>query len=185
MPPNVLRPPALPRQAREETLRLVRAAGVTDAVALLGVRGYYRDTMGTPGVNDRGLYDDAIFLVSPEAHVAFTANTDPSVFRPGIASLVPGVWRYKIGTHGLSRPKPQRYPALVQAAPVTVARDGGARETGWFGINIHRGSRHSTSSEGCQTIWPEQWEAFMACVRAELKRAGQPAIPYVLLESAP
>ena len=68
---------------------------------VVGVRGYYRDTMGAPGVNDRGIYDEAIFLHTPSATVAFNGNTDPSRVkkgsgtgaRKGMASLNPGVWK--------------------------------------------------------------------------------------------
>ena len=134
-------PRARPEMLRDAALALLVANGITDAFALLGRRGYYRDTMGAPGTNDLGLYDDAIMLVSPTAYATFNANTDPSRELPGIATLKLGVWRYQQGIHGLSHPPgPRRYPALVQAEPVTVSRDGGADESGYLGINIHHGS---------------------------------------------
>ena len=173
-----------PQQKREDSLKMIKSAKVSDPVCLVGIRGYYRDTMGVPGKNDRGIYDDAIILVTPNVHAAFNANVDPSrsgrnpKAGKGFASLKEGVWRYKIGQHGISRGNP--YKALVQAAPVTVARDGGADESGWFGINIHRGSYSSTSSEGCQTIPPDQWPAFIALVEGEMKRANAKTLAYVL-----
>jgi lysozyme len=173
-------PKSKPAQDAKVTERIIRAVGVKDAVAMLGVRGYYRDSMGKVGVNDRGIYDDAIFLLSPNGHFAFNANTDPSVARDGIATLNTGIWRYKLGIHGLSKPKHLQYRALVQAAPVTVSRDNRPSQTGWFGINIHRGSNNSTSSLGCQTIPPAQWTAFIALVEQEMKRAGQREISYFL-----
>jgi lysozyme len=56
-----------------------------------------------------------------------------------------------------------------------------------FGINIHRGGWNGTSSEGCQTIPPDQWPAFIATVTDQVKRlagAGwrRETITYVLLE---
>ena len=60
--------------------------------------------MGKPGANDRGIYDDAIFINSPSGCMAFNANVDPSVFRPGVATLAPGLHVYKKGNHGISRP---------------------------------------------------------------------------------
>ncbi|WP_439471319.1 hypothetical protein [Brevundimonas sp.] len=146
----------------------VKRLGWGDTLIIVGVRGYYRDTMGVVGENDRGLYDDALFLVGPSEFEAFNGNTDPSKFRPGrgdgagkgMASLKPGIWpAFQFGKHK------QQYEALVQTAgKVTVVRDGldGAYErTGYFGINIHRGGNTTTSSEGCQTIPPDQWPRFI------------------------
>lgn len=151
------------------------------SVALLGVRGYYLDSLGEAGNNDRGIYDDAICLISPEMFVTFNANTDPSVARNGIAVLEPGRWLYRLGIHGLSKPIAKQYEALVQAAHVTVMRDGVGEDTGMFGINIHRGSRVTTSSLGCQTIHPSQWKQFITLVKEQLKKFSQTKIPYVLI----
>lgn len=175
----------VPQQPRTQTISLLSKHGVdvSKRVALLGVRGYYRDTMGEPGVNDLGIYDDAIFVVSPDTHKAFHANTDPSRLSPGMASLLPGVYRYQVGVHGVSKPAARRYPALVQAGPVTVARHGQvALDTGWFGVNIHRGGRVGTSSLGCQTVPPELWDSFFGLVTHELKQRNQLWLPYVLIE---
>lgn len=180
MPPTPV-PSSRPQQPRATTERLLRNKGVTDGFALLGMRGYYLHTMGDPDHNDRGIYDDALMLLTPQAYVTFNANCDPSLFRPHIATLVPGVYQYKLGIHGLSKPAARRYQALVQAGDVTVARDGGPTETGRFGINIHRGGLTSTSSEGCQTIHPTQWDGFIQLVKQELARAQRTTIPYVLL----
>lgn len=175
-------PSKRPAQNAEKTGMLLRKAGVTEPVGLLAVRGYYRDTMGKLGANDRGIYDDAIFLYSPSAHVSFNANTDPSVTRKGVAVLTPGLWFYKIGIHGLNKPKNKRYKALVQAKPVTVLRDGVGLDTGFFGINIHRGNFNFTSSLGCQTTYPNQYDAFIALVEEQLNRYNQRTIPYLLQE---
>ena len=161
---------------------LLNTVGITGGVAILGLRGFYLDSMGAPGRNDRGIYDDAIFVVSEHAFASFNANTDPSVSRKGVAVLKPGRWDYKVGTHGLSKPKSSRYTALVQAAKVTVVRDQTGDDTGWFGINIHKGGRTTTSSLGCQTIYPDQWPAFIELVRSELRRAEQKVVPYLLME---
>ena len=156
-------------------------------IYLLGVRGYYRDSMGKPGVNDRGIYDDAIFVVGPETFVAFNANTDPSVCRKGIASLVPGWYPYKPGNHGITRPG-GGYPAFRPATKgeeLPVKRDGDPNvPSGRPGvaINIHRGSRNSTSSEGCQTIHPDQWDTFHSLVSLELKKAGLKTFWYGLTD---
>lgn len=181
---DLLQIPNRPKQTREQTLTILKGYNIEGEFALLGIRGYFKDTMGVPGQNDRGIYDDAIFLLTPTAYVAFNANVDPSVHRPGIASLKPGKYRYKVGIHGLSKPKDKQYKALVQAGPVDLIRDGGAEERGVFrGINIHKGYNTTTGSEGCQTI-PQaggQWDSFIALVEAEMKRHGKREIPYILV----
>ena len=173
-----------PQQKRIDTERQLKSAGVSDPVCLVGIRGYYRDSMGAKGKTDRNLYDDALILVSPNVHAAFNANVDPGGYginpkvRKGYASLKPGVYRYKLGQHGIRRGNP--YTALVQGGPVTVNRDGGQTETGWFGINVHKGSSRSVSSEGCQTLPPAQWPAFITLVESEMKRNNAKTLSYVL-----
>jgi hypothetical protein len=176
-------PDARPEMDRATAEALLKSGGVdVSKPALLGRRGYYRDSMGEVGVQERGIYDDAIVLVTPTAYVTFNANCDPSRHRKGIANLKAGLWSYKVGIHGLSKPKDRQYQALVQAGKVAVVRDGEGEETGFFGINIHRGSFSTTSSEGCQTIHPTQWESFIATVKAEMQRHGVTTIPYLLTE---
>lgn len=178
-------PISRPRASRALIERLAKKATKDlPAVYLLGVRGYYRDTMGEPGANDRNIYDDALFVVGPETFAAFNANSDPSVFRQGIATLVPGVHLYRPGNHGISRPG-GGYPAFRPATKneeLPVTRDGVAVPWPGVAINIHRGSRSTTSSEGCQTVPPAQWDAFHALLTKELKAAGQKTFPYILLD---
>lgn len=159
-------------------------------VILIGIRGYYLDSMGAKGKNDRGIYDDALFWVNRWTGfiASYNANVDPSGYRKGIgkghkkgmASLKNGVWDYQPGNHPLKN----GYPAYRQAAEVTVIRDGNPNyeDTGWFGINIHRGGVNSTSSLGCQTVPPAQWSDFKKTGDALLKAAGQKTFKYVLVE---
>ncbi len=180
-------PTSRPQQSESDTRALIGAAGVNFQVVLVGVRGYFKKTMGDPNKNDRGIYDDAIFLVSPRLYLAFNANTDPSRYGvnqkigKGLTVLQAGVWMYKLGLHGITHGHP--YEALVQAAPVTVIRDGGVREIDFLALNIHRGSLTSTGSEGCQTTYPTQWEEFIAAVKSELAYYRQEKIPYLLTEA--
>lgn len=161
---------------------------------VVGMRGYYRKTMGAPEVNDRGMYDDALFLHSPSVFAAFNGNTDPSNYRKGkgigkskgMASLKPGLWL----VHKFDKHK-GKYLALCQRlGKVTVIRDGDPPydDIGDFGINIHKGGYKTTSSEGCQTLHPDQWESFIALAVDQAKRYhgekwDKNVIPYVLLES--
>lgn len=174
-------PSSRPQLTRDAVSQLLSKHSVGE-FALVGIRGYYLNNMGKPGANDRGIYDDAIFLITPNVFAAFNANVDPSVFRKRIATLKPGLWWYKIGVHGLSKPRYRQYRALVQASPVTVTRDGAGEESGFFGINIHRGGKATTSSEGCQTLPTEQWSSFFGLVESEMKRCEKTAIPYLLTD---
>ncbi len=179
-------PPSRPKATRQLVEKLAKKAlpSGLPAVFVFAVRAYYRDTMGKPGTNDRGIYDDAIFIVGPETFAAFNAHTDPSAFRKGIASLVPGVHWYWPGKHGISRPG-GGYPAFRPATPgeqLPVTRDGIVNPSPGIAINIHRGGRNTTSSEGCQTIPPTQWDAFHALLMKELKASGQKTFPYILID---
>lgn len=169
------RPHVDPGFARET----IRAHGITGP-ALFARRGYYRDTMGVPGKNDRGIYDDAIAVVTPRAYQTFNANTDPSDpdTETRLATLQPGVWDFRLGLHHPGTPK--EYPCLVQAGPVVVLRDNGVRESGEFYIHIHHGGLNTTTSEGCQTIYLPQWPEFFQLVKTEMQFFKLSEIPYVL-----
>jgi len=176
-------PKSRPKQVRKEIEKLLNGLGVLDEAVLVGIRGYYLNTMGVKGKNDRGIYDDAIFLVSPSVFASFNANTDPSIHRKGVAVLKPGVYRYKKGRHGISRGK--GYPALRPATAgekLPVIRDGLGESQG-IAINIHKGSYNSTSSLGCQTIYPNQWSGFINLTYEQMDRYSQKTIPYVLIEN--
>lgn len=147
----------------------------TDKVCIIGLRGFYN-----PGNNQRAIYDDAIFIVSPGIIDSFNGNCDPGAYRERIANLIPGCWRYKLGIHGLSKPKFLQYQALVQAKTVTVKRDKQGLDTGWFGINIHKGGYASVSSLGCQTIHPRQWSEFIDKVKHSMHIYAQKEINYIL-----
>lgn len=168
-------PPSRPRMGlRELTDRLLRIPEYLEnvnspwnKVQIIGIRGYYKNTMGEPDKNDIGIYDDAIFIKSANTLTSFNANTDPSKLYPHTATLVPGYYpSYCLGYHR------GKYMAVVQRMDeVVVKREN--RDTvqkGYFGINIHKGSLLSTSSEGCQTIYPDQWNGFMSLLIAELMR---------------
>jgi hypothetical protein len=190
-------PNSRPRMSTERLREIIKTLNIDLSqypLFLVGVRGYYLNSMGEGNKNDRGIYDDAIFIVSPNAAVSFNANTDPSVVRKGkgtgagkgMAKLKNGLWKaHQFGKH-------KTYEALIQTGgQVTVIRDGTPdyEDTGWFGINIHRGGYNTTSSEGCQTIHPSQWDSFYALVSSEAKRLygntqfRKVIVPYLLIEN--
>lgn len=171
-------PPARPQLSIVDARKILAAYGVTDQVVVIGKRGYFQDSMGVRGRNDRGLYDDAIAILSPRVFKTFNANTDPSKQRDRLAVLEAGVWTMKPWTHHAGTP--HEYPCLMQAAPVTVLRDNGIRETGMFDIEIHQGGYTTTGSLGCQTVWPDQYGEFKDLWKAEMAFYHLPTIEYVL-----
>jgi lysozyme len=149
---------------------------------LVGIRNYYQS------MPERGVYGDAFTWISDRHFSTYNGNTEASKYRKGfgygsekgMACLKEGVWKYKTGIHNGSIP----HMAFRQYDEVTVIRDGnrgGYQDTGFFAINIHRGSNYGTSSLGCQTIPPVQWDAFRQTGYSLLKEAGMSNFNYLLL----
>ncbi|SRR5260370_18063208 len=189
-------PPKRPMQSLKDSVRRLSNAKVSikNKAALLGIRGYYPE-MRVSGKNARKVYDDAIFIVSRNAHASFNANTDPSgegwnaAINKPYATLKPGVWRFVQGWHKKGKPGGHKALRQPEKYPFTVIRDAAKgkpsyEETGYFAINLHRGGEWSTSSWGCQTIVPSQWDAFINLVDSEMNRYGQKFIEYLLVADA-
>ena len=188
----MLKLPNRPQIKREALEDMITKAGVDlkkYPALIVGIRGYFRDTMGVKGKNDRGIYDDAMILLTPNVYATFNANTDPSVqFKVGRAVLkadfYPNSWKFDI--HG---GKSAQYPAICQRlGNMTVIRDGQGEQIGMFGINTHRGGNNTTSSEGCQTIPPSQWTAYYNLAKSEWVRMygkdwNKVAVPYLLIDN--
>lgn len=197
--------PGKPRTTREELLSLVAATVTGEKIIserpledwqkcplkVFGVRGYF-----APSKNKRGIYDDAIFVETTDGdRMAFNGNVDPSrSYKAGLASLETNqiVW-YVPGLHGVSRKNP--YSAFRQASVCVVRRDGGTgngkslgnglfqdRPNSRFWINLHKGGYNTTSSAGCQTVPPQQWDAFHSLIHSLLKRYSIKQFPYLLLD---
>lgn len=171
---------------RAEVEALIKKSGINipEAVKVVAIRGYYKDTMGKPDQNDIGIYDDALFLLTPNDFLAYNANTDPSRHQPGIAKLIPGLHYFKKGLHGISKKNP--YPAFRPATPdesLPVTRDGQKGIYKGIAINIHKGGVNTTSSAGCQTVYPDQWLEFKSRTDQALDAEGQKKLPYLLIEN--
>lgn len=187
---NIFDKPVLTKEHIESIIAINKIDLTRNPCVLIGIRGYYKDK--EQGKNERGIYDDAMFWVTPNVFASFNANCDPSRYQKGfgegsekgMASLNPGVWYYKTGLHyGITTPP---YPAFRQAAPVVVTRDGNNgnyQSVVPTSINIHRGGINTTGSLGCQTIPPSQWNPFKNIGYSELKRFNQITFPYILCES--
>jgi lysozyme len=152
-----------------------------------GFRGYYRDTMGRPKVNDHAIYDDAIGLITDRAFLVCNGNTDPSAHEgtvTGRAKLEPGIWpMWCLDLHkGQYRAFCQRMAECVVFRTGTAGYKPGAthakyglclgegRWKGMFGINGHRGGVNTTSSEGCQTVPEPQWTELIELAEREARR---------------
>lgn len=162
--------PTITAEVLEEKLQTYQDQLKLYPLTIVGIRGYF-SSIGPTSNNDRNIYDDAIILRVPSLKIfsTFNGNTDPSSVHKGfgtakqtkgMAVLKTGIWPvYRFDKHNGSQP----HEAICQRAEkVTVMRDGDPPypDTGNFGINIHRGGFTKTSSLGCQTIPPEQWDEF-------------------------
>ncbi len=154
---------------------------------VLHTKAYQVNIVGvrSPSINSNSFDDEVhVFYKKPDGkwnyHV-YPATTDPGTFwlnnpsyEQGTAILAQGQYKnaYAIGKHkGL-------YTALVQMRPVTVIRDydrdalldfyNGSKQTGNFGINIHRAESFGKTkfinkySAGCQVFQnAEDFEEFI------------------------
>ena len=186
--------PQLPESKVHEILD---ANGVNRArVSVLAIRGYYLDSIGKPGVNERRKYDDAHFIVWPDGIARYQGNTDPNGYRigsgtgntKGMATLKSGIHLYGTGQH-------RGRLAFRQCETFTVIRDGNPpyEHYGWHAINWHSGGYSSTSSLGCQTNRPNDFAELRKLIYSLLPRYRNTtrrndrkqkvrSFPYVLLE---
>lgn len=191
---------------RDQARGIISDHQVSDAVVLIGIRDKTNNRIN--------VYDDTLAILTPTGFTAVNGNVDPSVNRPGIATLQPGVYKYKIGIHGIHHldlehsaadkaiydlmlktgedPKHIEgrilpYWAFRQAGPVKLLRggktapemDGWPADPAW--IDIHCGGYNTTSSEGCQTVFPDFWPHFRSFGFAAMREANQEYVQYILI----
>lgn len=162
------RPQITPVEVRKVLAHFGFNAVQKGSPVVLGIRGYFLNSMGAKGKNDRGIYDDAFVVALDDHCVNFNGNTDPSGYKTGIATLAKGIWKFIAGKHHLDSPAPRGYAAFRQLGDFTVTRDGKGDDTGYFGINFHKGGENGTSSLGCQTVPPDQWEEFRDLIYGDM-----------------
>lgn len=172
-------PKSRPKQVRDETIAILERYGIdpTKEVALLGVRGYYSASFGKHG-NDINVYDDALFLVSPDTYKAYNFNTDPARSGKRLAMLSPGLYEFYKGKHKGKYNALRPYPEGVR---LPCTRDGIKSLCG--ATNIHRGGQNDTWSEGCQTIPEPQFSEAMPLIYKQMAAYGQKTIKYVLIDA--
>ena len=154
---------------------------------VLAVRGYFSQTIGEAG-NDINVYDDAHFIVSPLGISAWNSNVDPTRYgwnaKAGkyMARLSAGCWKFQRLIH---RAKYQAFGQGDNLVRVDRVRADGsiARvETGLFGINDHLGGENGTSSEGCMTHPPTQWNDYRKKLNKVLALASLKQFDFILVE---
>lgn len=185
--PKIERAAALARVPLEHMDVLKKNGFIDRGVFIIAFRGYYMDSMGKPGANDRGIYDDCMCIVTPDGYRTVNGNTDPSRFKPGVATLIPGLHFFKKGKHGITTHQDGGYWAFRPATPdesLPVWRDGqdwGVKVFKGIAINLHKGGYTTTSSEGCQTVHPDQWNKFQTEVYDLMTKYKQDTLPYSLV----
>lgn len=151
------------------------------AISLVGIRGYYKKTLGNPEENDRTLYDDALIITDKTGTVyeTFNFNCDPSISKTGVAVLL-GNESYNVVKHKHKG----KYDAL-QIVQDKLKRDGWRTvDIGRHGINFHKDADdRSKYSLGCQTLPKSQWDNFIALVYRLMSERRQPQIKYFLIDN--
>ena len=167
------------------------------------VRGYRTRTMGDPGRNDVGIFDDAAFLCTPTLYLAEDSNTDPSRlgWNPGVGKPYGmlksnRVWWFYPGAHKGHRPSFRQADDAEVAMNLGIPHEGKFEVTRMWGhgdprnydewghqqVNIHRAGMSATSSWLCLTVPLDRCDAFLQIATDDLKRHGQKTIPVILLE---
>lgn len=184
-------PPARPNRTenRRKIERVLETFAIRkDRASLVFVRGYFLDSMGEKGKDDRNIYDDACFLYTPTIFESYNANTNPSVaIRNGkaLAELITGQYKFYRGKHR------GRYKALrtfPEGAVLECMRNGEISSCSH--INIHKGSTNPRASdivwsEGCLTIPDIQYPDWQVRLWTAMDSLGQKVIDVVLLENRP
>lgn len=176
-----------------ETDMLVRqhfTAATEPVILLVGIRGYFLNTVGKAGVNDINVYDDAMIVRHRGDNVAtFNANTDPSKQRTGLAQLKVGVYQFYKGRHKNRLDAFRAYPEGVKL-PCTRETANGVWDGEAQFINIHDGGDSDTWSAGCQTlpgakskIYGNQFGAFRDLVYKLMDKEQALTVTYLLLEN--
>lgn len=179
-------PKTRPKRDLDLLQRIAARYQITTKPLLVFVRGWYLDTIGTPGVNDSNVWDDAAFIVyAKDKADSFNANTDPSFVRKGkrtLAKLNLGHYRFYKGKHKNKYWALRSYP---EGVVLNVTRDG--KPSTASAINIHKGAAGDaadrTWSEGCLTVHGLQWAEFQTKIYAAMDSAGDSWVDCILVEN--
>jgi len=160
------------------------ASGVIEKTYVLGIRAYYKDSMGKVGENDRNLYDDAFVLFGKDFYDTYRGNTDPRLTASGKACLLPGVYGFVQGFHGYGKPSGHKAFRTDNARQVLpVLRDGQKGIKEGVTINFHKGGVYSTNSAGCQTVPADVWDKEFYKESYALTDKTNKRFTYILIEN--
>lgn len=177
---GVARPKSRPKITKPEVAAILAKHGIAkiDKCYLLGIRGYYKDSIGKVGQNDIDVYDDALAVISPTVFATFNFNTDPAKAGHKLAMLDAGSYDFYKGKHKGKYDALRPYPEGVR---MPCTRDG--VKSMCANTNIHKGGNTDTFSEGCQTTPPDQYSEEMKLIYGEMTRYKQATIRYTLIEA--
>lgn len=171
-------------QKEADSYVLTASAPHHDPVKVVAIRGYYLNTMGKAGENDRGIFDDAIVLIGPNYYQTFNGNTDPRIVKAGVGMLLPGWHLFKQGWHGYGKASGHKAFRTANVREVLpVLRDGQFGIKEGVTVNLHKGGQFNTNSIACQTIVADQWREFQEQAYKLMNAEGQKVLPYLLLEN--
>ncbi|HEY8560527.1 MAG TPA: hypothetical protein VIL74_09130 [Pyrinomonadaceae bacterium] len=185
--------PNRPNITDEETDKVVaRIFGGAEFVPVLlvvGVRGYFLNSVGKPGENDLNLWDDAILVYYDSVLVkTFNANTDPSKHNQKLAMLDAGLYEFYQGTHKERIKAFRAYPEGVELPCKRQQFDGSWVKSKCSAINIHDGAFNDTWSAGCQTVINQtphkQFDEFRDLVYDLMDANKMKTFKYLLLEES-
>lgn len=158
-------------------------------VSLVGLRGYFANSVGIKGANDVNVYDDAMLVLENQQIVGrYNANTDPSK-QEGRAHLLPGIYTFYRGRHKNRIDAFRAYPEGV-VWKCERMQNGVMIPSTCSYINIHDGGITNTWSEGCQTlpgakaasVWENQFAEMRDLVYKLMRQHSQLVVGYLLLD---
>ena len=179
-------PISRPQFKKEDAVKILEKYNLPqNQVYLIAFRGYYSRTFPPVG-NNIGVYDDALIMISPDYYNTYNFNVDPSSEKTGRANVVSNqIIEFEIGIHNRSKAKSRQYKALIQdEATFKIYRyNQGTKYEDSIGINLHKGGYNTTSSLGCLTVYPDQWDSFIKDVEQQMNRYKQKKIQLIILDA--
>lgn len=174
-----------PTLTREQAELLLKPFNLERKVIVLAIRGY-GDGVNEIGIYDDcwALITPEYFKVYNANTDPSRLTRGVAVLQPGVYDYIRGLhgishlnmedpgdkalFNRLQNTQKDLDPIPNRllpYWAFRQASNVTVLREGSTEPqtdspAGRFWIDLHKGGYNTTSSAGCQTIYPDQWVDF-------------------------